>query len=174
MTILLNMCFNGLTTMLGILALYSNEPYDFIIQIKQISFLYFSMDSIVEYWVYHRLEYIPHHVVSLACTAYIQKDHPLFLVLYTFVFAESTSFVSNLRYVLKSTKSLGFVTDMYLFGYYSLCRFFFIPFIIYHLYEYKLLYYGGLYIIAMSYYWGYKWGQSIYKYHIKPSMNVSS
>ena len=167
MTILMNMMFNVLSTSLGIMAFYATDPYSYVLKIKYMSFLYFIMDSVIECYVYRRLEYIPHHVLSLASAISITQNHPMQFVSLVFVFAESTSFVCNLRYVLKSYDALEFRVEMYLFGYFVLCRFFFIPSIIYHLYEYKLLFYSGIFITCMSYNWGYKWARSIYYYHLK-------
>jgi len=157
----INLFFNFLLTYNGFMGYMSNTPLLYVNFLKRASAFYFLEDILMEIFLYKRYEYVPHHLVALAGILSIREDIPTYPILLMYFCTESTSFVLNIRHVLKKHFYLPVYLDLIFFVYHNILRNMVMTFVIYNLQKYKVLYYGGWAIQGMTYYWTYNWWKSI-------------
>ena len=163
----LNMFFNVMLSMYGVIGYHSITPLYYINKIKYISLFYFAEDTLLELFLYKRYLYIPHHIIALTSIVKLWNHHPIYETLAIVVVAESSAFITNVRSVLKKHNKLSLTTDKVFYVYYNCARNIAMPIIIYQCSNYPILYYSGLLIQCMNIYWTILWGKSIINYKMK-------
>lgn len=166
----INLFFNFILAYNGFVGYMSNTPLLYVTFLKRTSAFYFLEDTLMEIFLYKRYEYVPHHLVALAGILNIREDTPTYPILLMYFCTESTSFVLNIRHVLKTHFYLPVSLDLTFFMYHNIMRNMVMTFVIYNLQEYKVLYYVGWAIQGMTYYWTYTWWKSIRNHQKKKSL----
>ena len=162
-----NMIFNVLISLCGFSGYFSQNPKLYLLTANRMSIIYFTTDILTEILVYNRYTYIPHHVLSITLINSIQLQFNTRYILLIYFFAESSSFISNFRQELKEKKKLTSNMDILFFIYYFMSRNIFLPVLVYQFKEYKTLIFLSFMIQNMSYFWTFKWINSILKYRRK-------
>ncbi len=166
----INLFFNFLLAYNGFMGYISDTPLLYLTFLKNSSAFYFLEDTLMEIFLYKRYEYVPHHLVALTSILSIREEMPTYQILLMYFCTESTSFVLNIRHVLKTYSYLPVSLDLTFFVYHNIVRNMVMTFVIYNLYECKVLYYGGWAIQGMTYYWTYTWWKSIRNHQKKKSL----
>lgn len=161
------MIFNVLISLCGFSGYFSQNPKLYLLTANRMSIIYFTTDILTEILVYNRYTYIPHHVLSITLINSIQLQFNTRYILLIYFFAESSSFISNFRQELKEKKKLTSNMDILFFIYYFMSRNIFLPVLVYQFKEYKTLIFLSFMIQNMSYFWTFKWINSILKYRRK-------
>jgi hypothetical protein len=161
------MFFNFVLSYYGLCGYWADDPFTYVLYLRYLGIFYFSADIFMEVVLYKRYAYISHHLITIGSIWSIEKSYPLDLVLLMYFCAESTSLVSNMRYVLKKNNSLSPEVDQAFFVYYNISRNIAMPVIIYHFYSYPVLFFSGCVIQCMTFHWTYLWLKSIRKYKYK-------
>ena len=162
-----NMIFNVLISLCGFSGYFSQNPKLYLLTANRMSIIYFTTDILTEILVYNRYTYIPHHILSITLINSIQLHFNTRYILLIYFFAESSSFISNFRQELKEKKKLTSNMDILFFIYYFMSRNIFLPVLVYQFKEYKTLIFLSFMIQNMSYFWTFKWINSILKYRRK-------
>lgn len=162
-----NMSFNFFITLSSMLGYFSKNPQYYLSITNKLSTFYWSSDIFMEICIYNRYVYVPHHIFSIYLVNSIRPEFNVYYILLLFIFAESTSFVTNLRLILKEKKWLIPKIDYLFFIYYFICRDIFMPLLIYKFKEYRIIFYCIIVIQIMSLVWTVKWLISIIKYNRK-------
>lgn len=152
---------------MGLIGYIMNSPMYLMNVLKIFSSYYFLTDSLNEICLHKRYHYIPHHILALLAIASIQEHLNLNDINLMFFYSEGTSFIINIRLILKEEKKLTFKLDLMFFSIYFFGRMGGMSSILYRFYSYKQLFYSGLMIEVMSLFWLYKWYKSILKYKSK-------
>ncbi len=150
---------------MGLIGYLFNYSMFFMNILKSVSGFYFIADSVNEICFNNRFIYIPHHILSLFLIVNIKKYHDLNNIFLMFFYSEITSFIINIRTIMKQKKKLNFKLDLIFYIIYFLARVIGMPISVYKTYSYKLLFYGGTILQIMSLFWIYKWTKSILKHH---------
>ena len=169
----LNMSFNIILSWYGCIGYFSVIPLYYINKIKYISLFYFTGDTLTEIFVYKRYTYIPHHIIVLITLLNIWNNYPIYESLAIVAVSESSSFITNVRTILKEKNILSLTTDKVLYIYYNCARNIAMPMIIYRCSNYPIMYYSAWLIQCMSIYWSILWTKSIIKYQSKNTNNFT-
>lgn len=164
---MLYLFFNFTMSTMGLFGYLMSSPMYFMNALKIFSSYYFITDSLNEICVHKRYHYIPHHILALVAIVSIQEHLNLNDINLMFFYSEGTSFIINIRLILKEENRLSFKLDLIFFSIYFFGRMIGMSSILYRFYSYKRLFYSGVLIEIMSLFWLYKWYKSILKYKLK-------
>ena len=159
----------------GTIAMIQNQPWQLIQYYNRtsccLSTLYFSCDIYNEHATHKRYIYIPHHIFSLIFSYKFFINNEVSFIRITpllLLCGEGTSFISNIRLVLKKRKCLTTSIDTIFFVIYTTLRNGVItPILYYNRENNQLIWYSWISVLCMSNAWGLLWAKSILRYYRK-------
>ena len=159
--LVINLFFNFLLSYYSVAGYIYDAPLLYLYFLKYTGLFYFTGDILMEIILYNRYHYIPHHLITILSILNVNEHGKVYMILLMFFLTESTSFIMNLRYLCKKYLCLSKKLDLTFFAYHNIMRNIMMPYVIYQFYDCKLLYYSGIIIQCMTFYWTYKWWNTI-------------
>lgn len=159
--ILINIFFNFLLSYYSVAGYIYDAPLLYLYFLKYTGLFYFTGDILMEIILYNRYQYILHHLIAILSILNMNEHEKVYMLLLMCFCTESTSFIMNIRCLCKKHLCLPKILDISFFAYHNIMRNIMMPYVIYQFYDYKLLYYCGIVIQCMTFYWTYKWWKTI-------------
>jgi len=159
-----NLSFGILITLLSSLTYIFDKKHFWILTMSTCIF-YFFLDSFLELFIFKRLLYLPHHILSLIICFYFLKFDQIKAISLIYLLIESTSVIINLREILKNKKLLSKYLDLSFLIYYILIRCIIGPFLYFKIVNKLNIFtnFSGLSILIMSIYWSIIWSRKLLK-----------